>query len=99
MARVPTTSLIAVSGSSNCSKIGKDPAAWLRLAETCPDTTVTHEQVRVRLDTVVVTSQHAADVDLDALLVPDVREDVGEHVLAELQVPGYLPDARLLMLN
>ncbi|MCQ9184200.1 methionine adenosyltransferase [Streptomyces sp. IBSBF 2953] len=42
----------------------------------------------VRLDTVVVSSQHAADVDLDALLVPDVREQVVEHVLGELQEEG-----------
>ncbi|MER5796061.1 methionine adenosyltransferase [Streptomyces sp. NPDC001980] len=38
----------------------------------------------VRLDTVVVSSQHAPDIDLDGLLVPDVREHVVEHVLAEL---------------
>jgi S-adenosylmethionine synthetase len=30
----------------------------------------------VRLDTVVVSSQHAADIDLDALLTPDIREQV-----------------------
>jgi S-adenosylmethionine synthetase len=28
----------------------------------------------VRLDTVVVSSQHAADIDIDTLLAPDVRE-------------------------
>jgi S-adenosylmethionine synthetase len=38
----------------------------------------------VRLDTVVVSSQHAPDIDLDGLLVPDVREHVVDHVLAEL---------------
>ncbi|MFD8023471.1 S-adenosylmethionine synthetase N-terminal domain-containing protein, partial [Streptomyces lavendulae] len=42
----------------------------------------------VRLDTVVVSSQHAADVDLEALLTPDVREHVVEHVLAELAADG-----------
>ncbi|QGN32719.1 methionine adenosyltransferase [Microlunatus sp. Gsoil 973] len=35
----------------------------------------------VRLDTVVVSSQHAADVDLDALLTPDVRKHVVAPVL------------------
>jgi S-adenosylmethionine synthetase len=30
----------------------------------------------VRLDTVVVSTQHAADIDLDALLAPDIREQV-----------------------
>ena len=35
----------------------------------------------VRLDTVVVSSQHASDIDLDSLLAPDIREFVVEHVL------------------
>ncbi|KJY33337.1 S-adenosylmethionine synthetase, partial [Streptomyces katrae] len=38
----------------------------------------------VRLDTVVVSTQHAADIDLDSLLAPDIREFVVEHVLAQL---------------
>ncbi|MFJ5552963.1 methionine adenosyltransferase [Streptomyces sp. NPDC093225] len=42
----------------------------------------------VRLDTVVVSSQHAPDIDLDALLTPDVREHVVEHVLAGLAADG-----------
>nr|UPA71917.1 s-adenosylmethionine synthase [Streptomyces sp.] len=42
----------------------------------------------VRLDTVVVSSQHAPDVDLDFLLAPDVREHVVEHVLAQLAAEG-----------
>ena len=35
----------------------------------------------VRLDTVVVSSQHASDIDLDSLLAPDIREFVVEPVL------------------
>ncbi|MER5812476.1 methionine adenosyltransferase [Streptomyces sp. NPDC002033] len=42
----------------------------------------------VRLDTVVVSSQHASDIDLDSLLTPDIREFVVEHVLAELEADG-----------
>ncbi|MFC4602685.1 methionine adenosyltransferase [Rhodococcus kronopolitis] len=38
----------------------------------------------VRLDTVVVSTQHAADIDLDNLLTPDVREKVLGSVLADL---------------
>ncbi|WP_338892458.1 methionine adenosyltransferase [Rhodococcus sovatensis] len=41
----------------------------------------------VRLDTVVVSTQHAADIDLDNLLTPDIREKVLGAVLAELDVP------------
>ncbi|MET9467250.1 methionine adenosyltransferase [Streptomyces sp. NPDC006544] len=42
----------------------------------------------VRLDTVVVSTQHAADIDLDALLTPDIRAFVVEHVLAQLVEDG-----------
>jgi S-adenosylmethionine synthetase len=45
----------------------------------------------VRLDTVVVSSQHAADIDIDTLLAPDVREHVVEPELADLGISteGY----------
>jgi S-adenosylmethionine synthetase len=36
----------------------------------------------VRLDTVVVSSQHAADIDLDTLLKPDIEEHVIRPVIA-----------------
>ncbi len=44
-----------------------------------------------RLDTVVVSSQHAADIDLDTLLKPDVEEHVVAPVLAGfgLDSEGY----------
>ncbi|MDK0524627.1 methionine adenosyltransferase [Streptomyces sp. ML-6] len=42
----------------------------------------------VRLDTVVISSQHASDIDLDTLLTPDVRRHVVEHVLSELADSG-----------
>ncbi|GAA3390662.1 hypothetical protein GCM10017752_20210 [Streptomyces roseoviridis] len=44
--------------------------------------------VPVRLDTVVVSSQHASDIDLDSLLAPDIRTHVVEHVLARLAEDG-----------
>ena len=45
----------------------------------------------VRLDTVVVSSQHAEDIDLDTLLKPDIEEHVVRPVLAELDLDteGY----------
>ncbi|TQJ37147.1 methionine adenosyltransferase [Streptomyces sp. NBC_00080] len=46
----------------------------------------------VRLDTVVVSSQHAADIDLDALLTPDIRTHVVEPVLAGLADDGIKLD-------
>ena len=44
-----------------------------------------------RLDTIVISSQHAADIDLETLLAPDVRENVVEPELAGLTIPsdGY----------
>jgi S-adenosylmethionine synthetase len=54
----------------------------------------------VRLDTVVVSSQHAAGIDLDTLLTPDVRSSVVEHVLGELADEGVkleTEDYRLLV--
>ena len=42
----------------------------------------------VRLDTVVLSSQHAADVDLDKTLAPDVRKYVVEPVLASFDLPS-----------
>jgi S-adenosylmethionine synthetase len=38
----------------------------------------------VRLDTVVISTQHAADIDLDTMLTPDIREKVLNTVLDDL---------------
>ena len=46
----------------------------------------------VRLDTVVVSSQHASDIDLDSLLAPDIREFVVEPELAALLDDGIKLD-------
>jgi S-adenosylmethionine synthetase len=45
----------------------------------------------VRLDTVVVSTQHASNIDLDGLLAPDVRTQVVAPVLAAVDIPtdGY----------
>ncbi len=52
----------------------------------------------VRLDTVVISTQHAADIDLDNLLTPDIRDKVLGSVLAELDVPTLdTSDVRLLV--
>ena len=49
-----------------------------------------------RLDTVVVSSQHASDIDLDTLLKPDVEEHVIRPVVAEL---GIDSDGYRLLVN
>ena len=49
----------------------------------------------VRLDTVVVSSQHASDIDLEALLTPDVRKHVVDAVLERYDLDTS--DYRLLV--
>ena len=49
----------------------------------------------VRVDTVVVSTQHAGDIDLDALLTPDVKKHVVDEVLATFDIDSS--DYRLLV--
>ncbi|MFE7898061.1 methionine adenosyltransferase [Streptomyces sp. NPDC057424] len=46
----------------------------------------------MRLDTVVVSSQHASDIDLESLLAPDIREFVVEAELTALLDEGVKLD-------
>jgi S-adenosylmethionine synthetase len=48
-----------------------------------------HGDRPVRLDTVVVSTQHAGDIDLDAMLTPDIEE----HVIRPV-VGGLSPSTR-----
>jgi S-adenosylmethionine synthetase len=52
-----------------------------------------------RLDTVVVSSQHAADIDLDTLLKPDVAEHVITPVLRDLGTGGLDTEGYRLLVN
>jgi S-adenosylmethionine synthetase len=49
----------------------------------------------VRVDTVVVSTQHAGDIDLDAMLVPDVKKHVVDEVLQRFDIEHS--DYRLLV--
>ena len=49
----------------------------------------------LRIDTIVLSSQHAADIDLEALLAPDVRKHVVDPVLERYNVD--IQDYRLLV--
>ncbi|WP_250007819.1 methionine adenosyltransferase [Actinoplanes sp. M2I2] len=59
--------------------------------------TIEYDGLRpVRLDTVVVSSQHAADISLESLLTPDIRE----HVIApELEGLGLDTEGYRLLVN
>ena len=50
----------------------------------------------MRLDTVVVSTQHAADIDLDTLLRPDIEEHVVDPVLAG---PSSTPRRSRVLVN
>jgi S-adenosylmethionine synthetase len=49
----------------------------------------------VRLQTVLVSTQHRADVDLETLLKPDLRD----HVVTPIVPPEYADDGYLIMSN
>ncbi len=49
----------------------------------------------VRVDTVVVSSQHAADIDLEGLLTPDVKKHVVDDVLSHFDIDAS--DYKLLV--
>ena len=53
----------------------------------------------VRLDTVVVSTQHAADIDLEKMLTPDIKSQVIDPVLAELDLPGFTTEGDRLVVN
>ncbi|MFD4355603.1 methionine adenosyltransferase [Nocardia sp. NPDC058519] len=53
----------------------------------------------VRLDTVVISTQHAADIDLDNLLAPDIREKVVDAVIGDLNLPSLDTSEIRLLVN
>lgn len=55
------------------------------------------ENKPVRLDTIVVSSQHAAEVDLDKQLTPDVKKHVVDPVLKALDVDLDTSNFKLLV--
>jgi S-adenosylmethionine synthetase len=50
----------------------------------------------VRVDTVVVSSQHAKDISLDTMLSPDIKKHVVDPVLADFDIPS---DGYVLLVN
>ncbi len=49
----------------------------------------------VRVDTVVVSSQHAGDIDIEAMLTPDIKKHVVDEVLQRFEIDSS--DYRLLV--
>jgi S-adenosylmethionine synthetase len=50
----------------------------------------------VRVDTVVVSTQHAKDISLETMLGPDVKKNVVDPVLADFDIPS---DGYVLLVN
>jgi len=75
--------------SSRLTEVRKDGTVPYLRPDGKTQVTIEYQGSRpVRLDTVVVSSQHASDIDLDSLLTPDIREHVVEHILAQLAEDG-----------
>ena len=53
----------------------------------------------VRLDTIVISSQHAEEVDLDKTLIPDIKKHVVESVLGTEAAAGIAHDNVRLLIN
>jgi S-adenosylmethionine synthetase len=57
------------------------------------------DNVPVRLDTVVISTQHAADIDLENTLTPDIREKVLNTVLNDLSHDTLDTSSTRLLIN
>jgi S-adenosylmethionine synthetase len=93
---MPLPITIAHRLSQRLSEVRKDGTmAYLR-----PDgkTQVTVEydgDKAIRIDTVVVSSQHAADISLDSMLAPDVKKHVVDPILEQFEIDSA--DYKLLV--
>jgi len=74
------------------SRVRKDGTVPYLRPDGKTQVTVEYEgDTPVRLDTVVVSTQHAAEIDLKEMLAPDIKEHVVDPVLAGLEIntEGY----------
>ncbi|MGH3357097.1 MAG: methionine adenosyltransferase [Nocardioidaceae bacterium] len=93
---MPLPITIAHRLAERLSEVRKDGTmAYLR-PDGKTQVTVEYDGERaVRIDTVVVSTQHAADIDLDAMLAPDIKKHVVEEVLQRFDIDHS--DYRLLV--
>ena len=78
--------------SRRLSQVRKDGTVGYLRPDGKTQVTIEYDGDRaVRLDTVVLSTQHASDIDLDTLLAPDIAEHVVAPVLSglELDTEGY----------
>ena len=84
---MPLPIMLAHRLSRQMSVIRRDGTVPYLRPDGKTQVTIEYDGIRpVRLDTVVVSTQHAPSIDLDGLLTPDVREHVVGPVLASLGI-------------
>ena len=89
---MPLPIIIAHRLAQRLSKVRKEGVVPYLRPDGKTQVTIEYDGDRaVRLDTVVVSSQHAPDIDLKELLAPDIKEHVVDPVLADfdLETDGY----------
>ncbi|HEV8221090.1 MAG TPA: methionine adenosyltransferase [Streptosporangiaceae bacterium] len=95
---MPLPIMLAHRLSRQMSVIRRDGTVPYLRPDGKTQVTIEYDGIRpVRLDTVVVSTQHAPSIDLDGLLTPDVREHVVEPVLASLGIELDTARYRLLV--
>ncbi|MFF5107797.1 methionine adenosyltransferase [Streptosporangium sp. NPDC000509] len=89
---MPLPILLAHRLAERLSQVRKDGTVPYLRPDGKTQVTVEYEgDTPVRLDTVVVSTQHAAEIDLKEMLAPDIKEHVVDPVLAGLEIAteGY----------
>jgi S-adenosylmethionine synthetase len=89
---MPLPIMIAHRLAERLSAVRKDRTVPYLRPDGKTQVTIAYDGDRpVRVDTVVVSSQHAKDIDLDALLAPDVKKHVVDEVLSsfDIDTAGY----------
>ncbi len=83
--------------SERLSQVRKDGVLPYLLPDGKTQVTIEYDDENrpVRVDTVVISTQHARGIDLDNMLTPDVKRHVVDPVLADFDVPS--DDYRLLV--
>jgi S-adenosylmethionine synthetase len=89
---MPLPITIAHRLAERLSEVRKDRTVPYLRPDGKTQVTIAYDGDRpVLVDTVVVSSQHAKDIDLDALLAPDVKKHVVDEVLStfDIDTAGY----------
>ncbi|MEU8199845.1 methionine adenosyltransferase [Streptosporangium sp. NPDC049046] len=89
---MPLPILLAHRLAERLSQVRKDGTVPYLRPDGKTQVTVEYEgDTPVRLDTVVVSTQHAAEIDLKEMLAPDIKEHVVDPILAGLEIAteGY----------